>query len=39
MAAGSGGQDPATRVIRASGTAPLTITENGDVYEGENIHC
>jgi flagellar basal-body rod protein FlgF len=34
LSAGAG--DPASRVIRASGQAPLTITEGGEVFEGEN---
>jgi flagellar basal-body rod protein FlgF len=37
MAAGGAGADPAARVIKASGAAPLTITQNGDVYEGETL--
>jgi len=36
MSAGGVGADPAARVIRASGNAPLTITDDGGVYEGEN---
>lgn len=35
MSAGSG--DPAGRVIRTQGQAPITITENGNVYEGETV--
>lgn len=31
------GADPAARVIRSGGQAPLHIAENGDVYEGENV--
>jgi len=35
MAAGAG--DPAQRVIQTSGREALTITENGEVYEGEKV--
>lgn len=34
---GAPGSDPAARVIRATGEAPLVIAENGDVMEGENV--
>ena len=36
LSQGGEGTDPASRVIKASGQTPLTITDNGDVYEGEN---
>ncbi len=35
LAAGADGADPATRVIRVTGLAPLTISEGGAVFEGE----
>jgi flagellar basal-body rod protein FlgG len=36
LSAGGEGADPASRTIKASGLQQLTITENGDVYEGDN---
>lgn len=37
LSAGEPGADPASRVIRLTGTGTLSIAENGDVSEGENI--
>jgi flagellar basal-body rod protein FlgG len=36
MSAGGAGADPAARAIKSTGQAPLTITDNGEVFEGEN---
>lgn len=37
MAAAEGGADPASRVIRVTGVAPIAIADNGDVFEGTNL--
>ncbi|WII70668.1 flagellar basal-body rod protein FlgF [Bdellovibrio sp. 22V] len=34
LSAGEPGADPATRVIRTTGAGPLTISDNGEVFEG-----
>ena len=36
LSSGGEGSDPSARVIRASGQLPLTVTDNGEVFEGEN---
>jgi flagellar basal-body rod protein FlgF len=36
LAAGEPGADPASRVIRLTGQGSLTISESGDIFEGEN---
>lgn len=36
LKAGEAGAEPASRVIRISGQAPIVITDGGDIYEGEN---
>lgn len=37
LASGQPGADPASRVIRFSGAGTVSIAENGDVSEGENV--
>lgn len=35
MRAAEGGEDPASRIIRFEGNKPITITDTGDVFQGE----
>ncbi len=35
LRAGEAGEDPAARVIRFEGNKPITITDTGDVFQGE----
>jgi flagellar basal-body rod protein FlgG len=37
LKAGGEGAGPETRVIKVSGQAPVTITDNGDVFDGDNV--
>ncbi len=37
MMESAAGADPASRVVRISGEAPISIAENGQVFEGENL--
>lgn len=34
---GGEGEGPENRVIKVSGQAPVTITDNGDVFDGDNV--
>lgn len=36
LKAGGEGADPSTRVFNVTGQSPVTITDSGDVFEGEN---
>lgn len=37
LRAGAAGEDPANRVIRISGQGAVAISENGEIYEGQEV--